>query len=91
MKTYSHARRQALDRAAAALEPTFELTAGESSSESGTTVAEVTSQSASQSAGDDAVTGEIVEESGSSGWTRAETKEPKASRVEAWRQAEDHE
>ena len=59
MRTYSHIRRKALDKAAAALEPSFEL--------EGT---EVTSQSTSQSVASEGETNENPKEIGSSGWTR---------------------
>ena len=59
MRTYSHIRRKTLDKAAAALEPSFEL--------EGT---EVTSQSTSQSGESEGEMSENAKENGSSGKTR---------------------
>ena len=69
MKTYSHIRRKALDKAAAALEPSFEL-GGTGAQCNQTAQAEVMSQSASQSRKAEGETSEIPREIGSSGWTR---------------------
>ena len=63
MKTYSHVRRLALDEAAAALEPRYEIART-------TSTPEATSQDASQEAAIDAIIEEIVREVGSSGRTR---------------------
>ena len=77
MKTYSHIRRQALDEAAAVLEPTLDvIPSGSASPNSPTepgvqqTADDVTSQSTSQLDDVDDELREIVEEFGSSGWTR---------------------
>ena len=74
MKTYSHIRRQALDEAAAALEPSFEFGPAKPDSPSEPVVQpaaeEVTSQVTSQSDDLDDDMCEIARESGSSGWIR---------------------
>ena len=66
MKTYSHIRRKALDEAAAALEPSFELTTEKVRAAQ----AEVMSQSTSQSGEVERETDENAKENGSSGKTR---------------------
>src|SRR5438046_1182569 len=75
MKTYSHVRRQALDEAAAVLEPSFETAkADEAESQSvispNTSADALTSQVTSQSDNFDEEVREIAKEVGSSGWTR---------------------
>jgi hypothetical protein len=73
MKTYSHIRRMALDEAAAVLEPTFEFkktTPPDTAIEARAPDDVATSQSASQSDDLPSDIAEILEESGSSGWTR---------------------
>jgi hypothetical protein len=78
MKTYSHIRRQALDAAAAALEPSY-VAPPQSAQQESPTRAEaesqthsdlVTSQSTSQSRDPEDGLDEFAQESGSSGWTR---------------------
>ena len=66
MKTYSHIRRKALDEAAAALEPTFELEHDPDREDE----SEVTSQSTSQSGSAEGERDENTREIGSSGKTR---------------------
>ena len=79
MKTYSHIRRQALNEAAAVLEPTFEFTPPSAAApdvpteradqpEAGTVRSQVTSQSDDL---DEEMT-EILKEIGSPSWTRIE-------------------
>jgi Phage integrase family len=73
MKTYSHIRRMALDKAAAVLEPAFEFKKAEPvppSVEDGATDEALTSQITSQSDDLPSDIAEILKESGSSGWTR---------------------
>ena len=73
MKTYSHIRRMALDEAAAVLEPTFEFkkaTPPDAAIEAGAPDDTAMSQSTSQSDDLPSDIAEILEESGSSGWTR---------------------
>jgi integrase len=76
MKIYSHIRRKALDAAAAALEPAYDQPESASSGQTDSPDTPpppadgVTSQSTSQSLGSDEESLEILEESGSSGWTR---------------------
>jgi len=85
MKTYSHVRRQALDEAAAVLEPTFEFSPPspvkpELPNERAIPLAAetVTSQVTSQSDELDDEFREIVKEFGSSGWIR--TSNPPVNR-----------
>ena len=77
MKTYSHIRRQALDEAAAVLEPTFEFTPPSAAAPDAPTerapqpaAESVTSQVTSQSDDFDEELREILKEIGSSGWIR---------------------
>jgi integrase len=85
MKTYSHVRRQALDEAAAVLEPTFEFSPPSAAMPELPTepavqpaVQMVTSQVTSQSDELDDEFREIVKEFGSSGWIR--TSNPPVNR-----------
>ena len=68
MKTYSHIRRKALDEAAAALEPSFDLKVEHRDDEA--RPSEVMSQSTSQLEETEAGREENARENGSSGWTR---------------------
>ena len=73
MKTYSHIRRKALDEAAAALEPSFELTFPKHEgvrSRKKDRAQPVVSQSVSQSPDLATEAREISKEVGSSGWIR---------------------
>ncbi|MEO7891879.1 MAG: tyrosine-type recombinase/integrase [Vicinamibacterales bacterium] len=85
MKTYSHVRRQALDQAAAALEPAFTLTFPEHEglrSRKKDRDPAVTSQSTAQSPLAELESGDKSKEFGSSGWIRAESAE-RSEAVEA--------
>ena len=78
MKTYSHIRRQALDEAAAVLEPTFEFAPPSAAGPDSPTepavqpaADEVTSQVTSQSGDLNEELRELLKEIGSSGWIRS--------------------
>src|SRR5688572_23166183 len=81
MAVYSHVRRKALDEAAKALEPdvTAEPPLPETA-EPALTDLGVTSHLTSHRRRSRRTVVEFVRKSGSSGWTRAESDEPKASR-----------
>ena len=84
MKTYSHNRRQALDEAAALLEPTFEFTTAPTTelrndAPPDAAAKPVTSQVTSQSGDLDREASNILKEVGSSGWTR--TSNPPVNRL----------
>ncbi len=79
MKTYSHIRRKALDEAAAALEPPFELKQSELHADQADATG-VTSQSPSQSDEAEAGKNENAREIGSPSWTRIE--------LSAWRRSQ---
>jgi hypothetical protein len=90
MKTYSHIRRQALDAAAAALEPSHEPSPNssdqeapaEAKAESPLDSDRVTSQSTSHSSDRETELDEFVKEGGSSGWTRAKPRAQRAATPE---------
>ena len=85
MRTYSHIRRKALDKAAAALEPSFELGGTEEQSDQ-TAQTEVMSQSASQSEKAEGETNENAREIGSSGWTRTSNPPVNSRKTPTWPQ-----
>ena len=70
MKTYSHVRRQALDRAASTLEPTFRFPQPEDLEQPISSDTTVAAQVTSQSDEEPTLNGFLSNEIGSSGWTR---------------------